>query len=71
MIIIDSADLKLALWVDNVVDIINISEDNIEIKNNPELSKLYIKAEVLIDGKVYNILNIEKLISDEKLYVNS
>ena len=71
MIIIDSADLKLALWVDNVVDIINISEDNIEIKNNPELSKLYIKAEVLIDGKVYNILNIEKLISDEKLYINS
>jgi purine-binding chemotaxis protein CheW len=71
MIIIDSADLKLALWVDNVVDIINISEDNIELKNNPELSKLYIKAEVLIDGKVYNILNIEKLISDEKLYINS
>lgn len=71
LIVLDSTELKLAFLVDDIIDIINISEDLIEHKTDALLDKLYIKEEAYIDGKVYNILNIEKLISDERLYVDN
>jgi purine-binding chemotaxis protein CheW len=71
LIVLDSTELKLAFLVDDIIDIINISEDYIEYKSDANLDKLYIKAEAYIDNKVYNILNIEKLIGDERLYIDN
>lgn len=71
LIVMDSTELKLAFLVDDIIDIINISEDFIEYKSDVNLDKLYIKAEAYLDNKIYNILNIEKLISDERLYIDN
>lgn len=71
IIVVDSVELKLAFLVDDIIDIINISEENIEQKNDINLDKLYIKAEVYIDDKVYNILNVDKIINDKRLYIDS
>lgn len=71
IIVVESTELKLAFLVDDIVDIINISKDYIEPKNDMTLDDLYIKAEAYIDGKVYNILNVDKLINDERLYVDN
>lgn len=71
LIVLDSTELKLAFLVDEIIDIINISEDYIKHKSNVNLDKLYIKAEAYIENKVLNILNIEKLIGDERLYIDN
>lgn len=71
LIVLDSTELKLAFLVDDIIDIMNISEDNIDYKSDANLDKLYIKAEAYIENKVFNILNIEKLISDERLYIDN
>lgn len=71
IIVIESTELKLAFLVDDIVDIINISKDYIEPKNDMTLDDLYIKAEAYIEEKVYNILNVDKLINDERLYVDN
>ncbi len=69
-IVIDSTELKLALYVDEINNIINISKECIEPKNDMSLDTLFINAEAYIDNEVYNILNLDKLINDERLYVD-
>lgn len=69
-IVIDSSELKLALLVDEINNIINISKECIEPKNDMNLDNLFISAEAFIDNKVYNILNLDKLINDERLYID-
>ena len=69
-IVIDSTELKMALYVDEINNIINISKENIEPKNDMSLDNLFINAEAFIDNKVYNILNLDKLINDERLYID-
>lgn len=71
LIVLDSSELKLALWVDDIVNIINIDKQDIVTKNDKRLDDLFIKAEAYIDNKVYNILNLYKLINDERLYIDN
>ena len=71
VIVIESTELKLALLVDDITNIINIASENTETKNDKRLDSLFIKAEAYIDGEVYNILNLEKLINDERLYIDN
>ncbi len=70
IIVIESSELKIAFVADDIVDIVNISPEFVSQKNDMKLHELYIQAEALIDNKVYNILNIDKLINDERLYVD-
>ena len=71
VIVIESTELKLALLVDDIVNIINISPGNLEIKNDKRIDNLFIKAEAFIENEVYNILNLDKLINDERLYIDN
>lgn len=71
IIVIESTELKLALYVDDILNIINIPKDNIEQKSNIVWENMFIKAEAYIDKKVYNILNIDKLIHDNRLYIDN
>ena len=71
VIVIQSNELKLALYVDAIVDIENIAPSSIVVKNDKKLDDIYIKAEAYIENKVYNVLNIDKLINDERLYIGS
>ena len=71
LIVINSSEIKLALWVDDIVNIINIDKQNILNKNDKRLDDLFVKAEAYINNKVYNILNFDKLVNDERLYVDN
>ena len=71
VIVIESTELKLALLVDDITNIVNIAPDSVEIKNDQRLDSLFIKAETFINDEVYNILNLEKLINDERLYIDN
>lgn len=71
VIVLESTELKLALWVDDILDIVNIAKENIETKNDQRLDSLFIKSEAYIDREIYNILNLDKLINDERLYIDT
>lgn len=71
VIVIESSELKLALYVDDIVNIINIAKECIVYKNELNLDNLFINAEAYIDNNVYNMLNIDKLINDQRLYIDS
>ena len=71
IIVVESSELKLAFLVDEIVNILNIAKENIEPKNEMLLDKMYIQAEAYLSDKVYNILNVDKLINDERLYVDN
>ena len=71
VIVIESTELKLALLVDDITNIVNIAPDSVEIKNDQLLDSIFIKDETFINDEVYNILNLEKLINDERLYIDN
>lgn len=71
IIVLESSELKFAFFVDDIVNIINIAEENITVQNDMILDSLYIRAEACIDGNILNILNVEKLINDERLYIDN
>lgn len=69
IIVLDAKDLKLALLVDDILDVMNVSKEQIQNKNDMRLDELYIQAEIYCENKIFNLLNIEKLINDKKLYI--
>lgn len=71
IIVLESSELKLALLVDDIVNIINIAKESMEVKNDMALDNMFIHAEAFIDNQVYNILNVDKLINDKRLYVDN
>ena len=67
IIVLDSGELKLALLVDEILDVMNIAKDRIQNKNDIKLDNLYIKAEIYNENTIINLLNLEKLLKDKKL----
>ncbi len=71
VIIINSEILKLGLLVDEIYEILNIPEEQISTRDfNAE--NTFISTEIIDNNNntVKPILNIEKLLSDEKLFIN-
>lgn len=69
IIILEFQELRLGFLVDNIIDVMNISKDQIQNKNDIKLDSLCIKAEVYADNRVINLLDIDKIINDKKLYI--
>ena len=70
IIVLDAGELKLALLVDEILDVMNIAKDQIQNKNDIKLDNLYIKAEIYNDNTVINLLNLEKLLEDKRLCID-
>ena len=68
--IVETRSIVQKIYVDEINNILNISKECIEPKNDMSLDTLFINAEAYIDNEVYNILNLDKLINDERLYVD-
>lgn len=69
LIIVESKNFNLAFLVDDIQYIKNI-EDNRKIEMNKASNSPYIACEFMEEDKLYSILNFEKIINDERLYVN-
>lgn len=68
VIIINSNDFKLGILVDDIYEIFNIPEEKITVRNiNSE--NTFVNSEFIDGNTVKPILNIEKILSDEKLYI--
>lgn len=67
IIIVEISDYKVGFLVDDIHNIINIPEEL--IKTNSQNQDKYILSEVIIDDKLYSILNIKNILSDEKFFI--
>lgn len=71
VIVLESNDLKLAILVDDIVNIINLAKENLVFKNDKNLDSMFVKAEAYISNEVYNIFNVEKLLNDDRLFIDN
>ena len=68
IIIIEGKNYNLALLVDDIKYIKTLNDIRPSVFTD-EFSK-YIYYEFIEDNELYSILNIEKIINDERLYIN-
>lgn len=68
IIIIETSDFVIGFLVDEIFSIIEIPEEKINENVHYQLGK-HIMSEVILEDKLYSILNIKTLLSDDRLYV--
>lgn len=68
IIILDCIEYKIGILVDKIESIVSIPEELIEkdTKNSPK----YILSEIRFEDKFYTILNMNSILSDERLFIN-
>ena len=69
LIVLQSKEYKIAILADEIYSIENIDNDKLIHKASGKFDSKYVMAEIVKDDKVYNILNVEKILNDEKLYI--
>lgn len=69
LIIAEGKNFNIALLVDDIKGIKNIENIN-ELKKNSQTNDEYIICEFTEEDKTYNLLNFEKIMNDEKLFIN-
>jgi len=67
VIITETPDFKIGLMVDKIFGIFEIPEEM--IKENYQDQNKYISSEVIMDGKLFVILNMKNILSDERFYI--
>lgn len=68
IIIIEIPDYKIGFLVDKIFSIIDIPEELINECSHNQLDKFF-SCEVLLEDKMYTILNMESILSDERFFV--
>lgn len=70
-IIISAQDIKLGIIADEIYDIMSIPEEKLATKNKLKSEKNSLtQSEIVINEKVISILNISKLLKDDRLYID-
>lgn len=67
IIILEVPEFKIGFIVDEIFNIINIQEDSIKKSN---LDNKYILSRTVINDKLYTILDIKNILSDERFFIN-
>lgn len=63
-IVINDKNIKVAVAVDEILEIIDIPECSIENLNSNQVYK-----ELIVNDKIYSLINVENLLNDNRLYV--
>ena len=69
VIIIEAPDFKVGFLVDEIFSIIEIPEELIDKQSHAQTNK-DILCEVVFEDKLYTMLDMKNIISDEKLYID-
>ena len=68
LIVVEGKNFKVAFVVDDIKYIKDLK--NIQRTNMYSTNSKYIYSEFIEEGELYSILNFEKIINDEKIYIN-
>lgn len=67
IIIVENENLTIGFLVDEIFNILEISEDS--INENRQTKQKGIQSEVVLENKLYNILDMPLLLNDERFFV--
>lgn len=67
IIVIETSDFKIGFLVDEIYEIINISEDLVSKKSHS--TPKYVQGEVIMDEKLYTIFDMKHILADERFFV--
>ena len=73
VIVVETDEFKVGFLVDEIFSIIEIPEELIEQNSHGQQigqSNQYIQCEVVFDDKLYTILDMKSVLSDEKFYID-
>lgn len=68
IIVIETADFAIGFLVDEIFSIVDIPEEQINENSSHQLNK-FILSEVILENKVYSILNMKALLADDRFFV--
>lgn len=68
IIVVETADFKIGFYVDEIFRIVEIPE-NIINENAQGSKEKYVSSEVVLNDKIYTILNMPTILMDEKFYI--
>ena len=69
LIVLNLKEFKIALLVDKIIDIVTVMSSQIINKFDSKFETKYVISELHIDDKIVSVVNIDKLLSDERLYI--
>ena len=69
LIVLDLKEFKLALLVDKIIDIVTVTSSQVVNKLDSKFETKYVMSELYIDNNVISVLNLDKLLADERLYI--
>ena len=69
LIVLDIKDFKMALLVDNILDIVTVMSSQIVNKFDNKFETKYVSSELHIKDKIISVINMDRLLSDERLYI--
>lgn len=69
LIVLEVKDFKIALLVDEIIDIVTVTPNEIVSKIDNKFDSKYIISELHIQDKIVSVVSIDKLVSDERLYI--
>lgn len=67
IIIVETPDLKIGFQVDEIFSIIDISEEL--VNENTQNQNKNILSEVILEDKLYTVLNMQNILSDERFFI--
>lgn len=68
VIVIEVGEYKVGFLVDEIFNIINIPEESIQA--NSQTQDKFILSEVILENKLYTILNVKNILADEKFFID-
>ncbi len=69
LIVLELKDFKLALMVDNILDIVTVTPNEVVNKFDNKFESKYVISELHTNNRIVSIINIDKLLTDERLYI--
>lgn len=69
VVVMEATDFRIGIQVDEIFSIMDIPEELINQNSHHQLNK-YILSEVVMDDKLYTILNMKTILSDERFFIN-
>ena len=69
LIVLDIKDFKMALLVDNIFDIVTVMSSQLVNKFDNKFETKYVSSELHINNKIISVVNMDRLLSDERFYI--
>lgn len=69
VIVLEIPDFKIGFLVDEIFDIISIPDDLMQKHKHTSNQNKYIQNEVIMENKLYTVLDIKNILADERFFI--